>query len=189
MEREEMVRIWISRESTIPVREQLSAQLRFGILSGRLAPAERLPSVRDLARRLKIHANTVGAVYHELAEGGWVTAKAGSGVFVHDIKHGGASDGIEGFVRAWIDDGLHRGFTVEALRAELERAIQELHSSMEPRDLLVVHSDLYFAHILAAELEQALEVSVRYSLPQHVLASLEFKNCLVLTTTSGAEAI
>jgi DNA-binding transcriptional regulator YhcF (GntR family) len=57
-----MVRIWISRQSTIPVREQLSAQLRFGILSGRLAPAEHLPSVRELARRLKVHANTVSAV-------------------------------------------------------------------------------------------------------------------------------
>lgn len=184
-----MVRIWISRQSTIPVREQLSAQLRFGILSGRLAPAERLPSVRDLARRLKIHANTVSAVYHELASGGWVTAKAGSGVFVHDIKHGGASDGIKGFVRAWIEEGLHRGFTVEALRVEFEGATQELQLRMEPRGLLVVHADLNFAHILGAELEEVLERTIQYALPQHAFTMPKFKDCIVLTTTSGAEAI
>jgi DNA-binding transcriptional regulator YhcF (GntR family) len=184
-----MVRIWISRQSTIPVREQLSAQLRFGILSGRLAPAERLPSVRDLARRLKIHANTVSAVYHELAEGGWVTAKAGSGVFVHDIKHGGANDGIKGLVRAWIEEGVHRGFTVEALRAEFESASRELHRPTEPRDLLVVHADLNFAHILATELEETLECTVRYALSQQAFTLQEFKDCIVLTTTSGAAAI
>jgi hypothetical protein len=61
-----MNRIWISRNSSIPVREQLSAQILYGILSRRLAPAERLPSVRDLARRLKVHPNTVSAAYRDL---------------------------------------------------------------------------------------------------------------------------
>ena len=64
-----VVRLWISRDSTIPVRDQLAAQLRFGILTGRLVPAERLPSVRDLAQRLKIHPNTVSAAFQDLAAG------------------------------------------------------------------------------------------------------------------------
>jgi DNA-binding transcriptional regulator YhcF (GntR family) len=184
----EMVRIWISRKSTIPVREQLSAQLRFGILSGRLVPAERLPSIRDLARRLKIHANTVSAVYLDLAAGGWVTAKAGSGVFVHDIKSARVDDGIEGFVRTWIEEGLHRGFTVEALHDEFAKATREFRPKAEPRNLLVVHTDLHFARILAAEIEEAAGCAVRYSLPREA-CSPEFQDSLVLTTASAAALI
>lgn len=184
-----MVRIWISRRSTIPVREQLSAQLRFGILSGRLAPTERLPSVRDLARRLKIHPNTVSAAYRDLAESGWVTPKSGSGVFVHDIKRENASDGIETLVHAWLDEGVGRGFTVEALSAEFEKASREFASEGEPRNLLVVHADLNFARILAAEIQEAARAAVPFALPQEALDSPGFQHSLVLTTASNAAAI
>ena len=81
-----MIRLWISRESSIPIREQLSSQLLLGILSRRLAPGEKLPSVRDLARRLAIHGNTVHAVYRDLAKRGWVQARPGSGVFVAELR-------------------------------------------------------------------------------------------------------
>jgi DNA-binding transcriptional regulator YhcF (GntR family) len=183
-----VVRIWISRHSTIPVREQLSAQLRFGILSGRLAPAERLPSVRELARRLKIHANTVSAVYQELAASGWVRSKTGSGVFVQDIKREEAGDGIGGLVHAWIEEGLSRGFGPDALRAEFEKAALELQRKSEPRRLLVVHTDLPFARILAAEIEEAAGCAVRCSLPGEA-SSPEFEDALVLTTASVAARI
>src|SRR5260221_7240886 len=110
-----MHRIWISRESSIPVREQLSAQLLFAILSRRIGPAERLPSVRDLARRIKVHPNTVSAAYQDLAARGWVKRKAGSGVFVCDIQQNPGKDGIGAFTRAWIEEGLSRGFSLDAL--------------------------------------------------------------------------
>ena len=81
-----MIRLWISRRSALPIREQLSAQLLLGILSRKLPPGEKLPSVRDLARRLKIQGNTVLAVYRDLAERGWVQAQPGSGVFVRRLR-------------------------------------------------------------------------------------------------------
>ena len=184
-----LVRLWISRDSTIPVREQLSAQLRFGILTGRLAPAERLPSVRELARRLKIHSNTVSAAFQDLAAGGWVTAKAGSGVFVRDIKRGADSNGVEGFMRDFIEEGLSRGFPLEALRAEFEKIARSLDAADGPRSLLVVHADLNFARILAAEIEQATGAAVRSATPADALAKAESENCMVLTTASGAAAV
>jgi GntR family transcriptional regulator / MocR family aminotransferase len=79
-----MVRLWLSREHAVSIREQLSAQLLLGIVSRRLAPGERLPSVRELARRLGIHANTVSAAYRDLAARGWVSKRRGSGVYVRE---------------------------------------------------------------------------------------------------------
>src|SRR5438105_1935143 len=99
-----MNRIWISRKSSIPVREQLSAQLLFEILSRRRGPGERLPSVRDLARRIKIHPNTISAAYQDLAARGWVVRKAGSGVFVSDIGRIVKADSVDAFTQAWIEE-------------------------------------------------------------------------------------
>src|SRR5439155_2200930 len=53
----------ISRESEVPIREQLAEQIVFLIVTEKLKPQEVLPSVRQLARRLKIHHNTVSHVY------------------------------------------------------------------------------------------------------------------------------
>ena len=179
-----MIRIWISRQSTIPVREQLSAQLRFGILSGRLATEERLPSVRELARRLKIHPNTVGAAYQDLAAGGWVSSKSGSGVFVSDIKHGRSADGIGNFMQAWIEEGLSRGYTLAAMKAELAKA----EPAEQPRGLVVVHADLEFAAILAAEVGQSAGVAIPHAIPAD-LNRPKFEGRRILTTVSAAAAV
>jgi DNA-binding transcriptional regulator YhcF (GntR family) len=184
-----VIRIWISRESTIPIREQLIAQLRFGILCGRLKSTEHLPSVRDLARRLKIHPNTVSAAYRDLASTGWVTAKTGSGVFVRDIHPSDPRDGIENLVDEWIREGLSRGFALDALRAEFEKATNEFNARLGPASLLIVHPDLNLAHILAAEIQEAAGHPVRCALPRDALQMPDFQTLLILTTASGAAAI
>ena len=57
--------IRISRESEVPVHEQLAAQIILSIGTGELKPGDPLPSVRALARRLKIHHNTVSQAYQD----------------------------------------------------------------------------------------------------------------------------
>lgn len=64
------------------MQEQLAAQLLLGIFSGKLAPGDRLPSVRQLARLHGIHANTVSLVYRDLRRRGWLHFEHGSGVYI-----------------------------------------------------------------------------------------------------------
>jgi DNA-binding transcriptional regulator YhcF (GntR family) len=184
-----MNRIWISRQSSIPVREQLSAQLMFGILSRRIEPSERLPSVRDLARRLRLHPNTVSAAYQDLAARGWVKRKAGSGVFVCDFQNRSNGDSIDTFVRGWIEEGLSRGFSFETLSAAFEKARKRLGAQGEPRRLLVVHPDRNLACILAAEIQEAVGCIVPYAGLEDAPRVPEFEAFLLLTTTSGAAAV
>lgn len=184
-----MNRIWISRHSAIPVREQLAAQLLFGILTRRLEPAERLPSVRDLARRVKVHPNTVSAAYRDLAARGWVKGKPGSGVFVCDVQHRMKGDAIDTFVHAWIAEGLSRGFTYEALSVAFVKAREEFQAAVEPRGLLVVHPDRNLACILAAEIEEALGCSVSYAGVEDAPKTPGFETSLLLTTALGARAV
>jgi len=180
-----MNRIWISRRSSIPIREQLSTQLQFGILSKRLKPAERLPSVRDLARRIKVHPNTVSAAYQDLAERGWVARKAGSGVFVCNNKQNSGEEGIDEFVRTWMEEGHRRGFSPEAIRTALEHASEK----REPRKLLVVHPDYHLARILAAEIADAIGCNVPGIGLDEAAQAAELETHLLLTTTPGAATI
>lgn len=59
------MRLWLSKNSEVPIREQLVTQIVLGIVSNDLKISERLPSTRDLARRYDIHANTVSAAHRE----------------------------------------------------------------------------------------------------------------------------
>ena len=71
--------ISVHRSSSVPVTEQIRFQLELAILAGGLQAGQRLPSVRALARRLGLHANTVSAAYRSLEATGRVRSRPGSG--------------------------------------------------------------------------------------------------------------
>ena len=76
------MRLWFSPASEVPIYRQLFTQIVLAVLSGDLKPGERLPSTRELARRFRIHPNTVSAGYRQLAREGWVEYRHGSGVYI-----------------------------------------------------------------------------------------------------------
>src|SRR5690606_31417694 len=82
------MKLWLAKNSEIPIKEQLIAQVRVAVAAGDLKPGDRLPSTREIARRFAVHPNTVSAAYRELARCGDVVKRDGSGVFVaesHDV--------------------------------------------------------------------------------------------------------
>ncbi len=83
--------ILISKESEVPLRQQLAEQIVFRIATGKLHPGESLPSVRELARRLKIHHNTVSEAYQDLIRRKWLEGKRGRRVTVRAVDTGGPS--------------------------------------------------------------------------------------------------
>jgi GntR family transcriptional regulator/MocR family aminotransferase len=63
---------------------RLYAELRRAMLESRLRPGDRLPSSRELARRLAVARNTVSEAYERLAREGYLESRPGSGTFVAD---------------------------------------------------------------------------------------------------------
>src|SRR3982074_1542624 len=80
------MQLWFARASEVTIREQLVTQVILGILSDDLAPGQRLPSTRELARRFRLHPNTVSAGYRQLERDRWVEFRHGSGVYVKNRK-------------------------------------------------------------------------------------------------------
>lgn len=74
--------IIISNSAGAPIYEQICRQIKGAIAAGKLAPGEPLPSIRNLARDLRISVITTKRAYEELERDGFIQTVAGKGSFV-----------------------------------------------------------------------------------------------------------
>ena len=72
----------ISNTSTIPLYEQIVTQIKSQILNGSLQSGEGLPSIRNLAKELKVSIITTKRAYEELEKEGFIQTVVGKGTFV-----------------------------------------------------------------------------------------------------------
>ena len=73
-----------------PIYEQIRQEFMRLILSGAIAPGEKLPSVRELAAQLSINPNTIQRAYRELEREGYIYTAAGRGAFCADWQQAAA---------------------------------------------------------------------------------------------------
>ena len=72
----------ISNTSTIPLYEQIQTQIKSQILNGSLQAGDGLPSIRNLAKELKVSIITTKRAYEELEKDGFIETIIGKGTFV-----------------------------------------------------------------------------------------------------------
>ena len=72
----------ISNANPQPIYEQLYSQIRSAILSGELREGDLLPSIRSLAKDLRISVITTKRAYEELERDGYLYTVAGKGCYV-----------------------------------------------------------------------------------------------------------
>ena len=74
--------IRISNADPRPIYEQVGSQIKQAILSGELSEGEALPSIRSLAKDLRISVITTKRAYEELERDGYVHTVPGKGCYV-----------------------------------------------------------------------------------------------------------
>ena len=152
------VRLWFSSASEVPIYRQLVTQVVLAILSGDLAPGDRLPSTRELARRFSIHPNTISAGYRQLAREGWTEYRHGSGVYVKDnavpptTPEQILDQHIAGFFRAV------RELNMPA--ADVRHRVAQWLVSPPPDHFLVIEPDPEVREILLIEIQQLARMAV-----------------------------
>jgi DNA-binding transcriptional regulator YhcF (GntR family) len=161
------LRFWITKNGELPVHEQLVRQVLLGILSEDLPAGRKLPSVRALARRHRVHSNTVSAAYHDLLERGWLELRRGSGLYVRPLQPLREEDG-----------GLERLLTTllqsaRSLGHEPDEVLNRLEHLVRPRDyerVLIVEPEPAMREILKAEIaaEVGCPVDAAESVPSSV---------------------
>jgi GntR family transcriptional regulator len=78
--------IVISPLNPDPMYKQVTDQVKDAIADGTLKPEDKLPSIREMARELKISEITIKRAYADLEHGGYILTRSGLGSFVADIN-------------------------------------------------------------------------------------------------------
>jgi DNA-binding transcriptional regulator YhcF (GntR family) len=153
------MRLWITKNGELPVREQLVRQVLLGILSEDLPAGHKLPSVRALARRHHVHANTVSAAYHDLLQQGWLELRRGSGLYVRPRNTSPDLPGLDRLLTALLQAARADGYAPEEVLERLEHLVRP-----RPYERLVIaEQDPGMRAILQTEIGEHLNVPIEIS--------------------------
>jgi GntR family transcriptional regulator len=173
------MRLWLSKNSEVPIREQLTTQIMLGVISSDLKPGQRLPSTRELARRFQIHANTVSAAYAELERRGWLESRKGSGVYVREFSQDRALDAefeLDQLISAFLQRARDGGYSLKDVQTRIKRWLE----FQAPDHFLVIEPDPELREILVAEIEEATSFRV---------SGMSIEECAQGGLSAGAAAV
>ena len=123
--------IIIRNTTNQPIYEQICAQIKAQIITGKLSPGEALPSIRALAKDLRISVITTKRAYDELEAQGFLYTVAGKGCFVAEknlqlVREGRLRE-LEDHLSAAAELAVSCGLTAEEVLDALRALLEEQH--------------------------------------------------------------
>ncbi len=116
----------INPSDPAPIWRQIEEGVRRLIALGALQPGGAVPSVRDLARDLRVNPNTVARAYQRLSEGGVLMVKRGEGTFVaaapSQPKKAERNDALREAASRYASTAIAVGVDVDDAVEELEQS-------------------------------------------------------------------
>ena len=122
--------LFLNNQSSAPIYEQIYTQLKNLILSGELPEDTALPSIRALAKDLRISVITTKRAYEELEREGFITTVVGKGSFIREADQEFVREerlrAVEGHLQAAVDAarqcGMEETELVDILKLLFEEA-------------------------------------------------------------------
>lgn len=107
----------LDRSEGVPLYLQLKRRLEHLVRTGSLAPGDRLPTEREMARRLGLSRNTVSLAYRQLEAEGLITCRQGSGSYVargeEAWRSGGRRDRLARLIDVCLEEAVNLGFDLD----------------------------------------------------------------------------
>jgi GntR family transcriptional regulator len=120
----------INPSDAAPIWRQIEEGIRRMITLGTLAPGGLVPSVRDLAKALRVNPNTVARAYQRLVDAGVLTVKRGEGTYVADVptqpKRAERNEMLRDAATRLAGVAIAVGASLDDATAELEGSYQRL---------------------------------------------------------------
>ena len=127
--------IKINENSPVPIYLQIVEEIKRMILSGTYSANSRLPSIRQVAKDIKVNPNTVAKAFQELEADGMIFFKRGQGAFVAEIS---AKD--------------QQMRVIEKLTAQIEELVNNaVKLGMEPEQLTKLFESIVKKHSVKGE--------------------------------------
>mgnify|MGYP000328713368 CR=1 FL=1 len=121
--------LFIDNKSGAPIYDQIYTQIKNEILNGNLQPDEALPSIRALARDLRISVITTKRAYEELEREGLIVTQTGRGSFVAQVSGARLREEQLRAVEAHLAQAVHAakqgGLTAEEFMEIAQTAFEE----------------------------------------------------------------
>lgn len=123
------MKIVLKNKSDVPIYEQIEEQIKAQILEGKIGEDEQLPSIRQLARDLKISVITTTRVYNDLSEEGFIISVAGKGYYVapknNDLLRERMLCEMEEGLEKAVTNGRNAGLADDEIIAALKTILKE----------------------------------------------------------------
>lgn len=123
------MRIIISNQSSVPIYEQIKEQIISSICSGDLSENELLPSIRQLARDLKVSVITTTRAYNDLELEGFVQTVPGKGCYVQKVNNQLVADKCVREVKAALATALRQGKIAGLTILDLHKLLDEMEAN------------------------------------------------------------
>ena len=126
--------IIITNNSDKPIYDQIKEQIKGMILSGELKEGDALPSMRLLAKELRISIITTKRAYEELEREGYIESYTGKGSFVKDINHDVVREGVLCEIEEIFEVAIGKARLAKVSYEELESRLKLLYEESESKD-------------------------------------------------------
>lgn len=126
--------IIITNNSDKPIYDQIKEQIKEQILMGELKEGEALPSMRLLAKELRISIITTKRAYEELEREGYIESYTGKGSFVKGINHEVVREGVICEIEELFDLAVGKAKLAKLSYEELEQRLKLLYEESENKD-------------------------------------------------------
>ncbi len=119
--------IIISNSSGVPIYEQIEEQIKSQIITGDLREGDALPSMRVLAKELKISIITTKRAYEDLEKDGFIYSIAGKGCFVKGINSEIIKENLMFAIQEILETAVDKAILGKVSYQELEEMLRLLY--------------------------------------------------------------
>ncbi|PWJ71045.1 GntR family transcriptional regulator [Ruminococcaceae bacterium R-25] len=123
--------IIISNTSGVPIYEQIEEQIKSQIMTGSLVAGEALPSMRVLAKELKISIITTKRAYEDLERDGFIESVTGKGSFVKAVNSDIVKENMMFEIQELLDKACDKAVIGKVTRDELKEMIDLLYDERQ----------------------------------------------------------
>ena len=119
--------IIISNSSGVPIYEQIEEQIKSQIMTGELVEGDALPSMRVLAKDLKISIITTKRAYEDLERDGFITSVTGKGSFVKGINSDMVKENMMFAIQELMETAVDKAILGKITYEELSETLKILY--------------------------------------------------------------
>ena len=123
--------IIISNTSGVPIYEQIEEQIKSQIMTGSLVAGEALPSMRVLAKELRISIITTKRAYEDLERDGFIESVTGKGSFVKAVNSDIVKENMMFEIQELLDKACDKAVIGKVTRDELKKMIDLLYDEKQ----------------------------------------------------------